>query len=67
MHFADPVSGRPFSKDPAVVKFKGRYLFDQGNNDQGRTWYLSVVPIDWNDGIPVLAEHKLPAAAGQSR
>lgn len=24
--FADTVSGRPFSKDPAVVKFQGRYL-----------------------------------------
>lgn len=25
MHFADAVSGRPFSKDPAVVKFRDRY------------------------------------------
>jgi len=25
MHFADTSKGRPFSKDPAVVRFKGRY------------------------------------------
>jgi hypothetical protein len=37
------------------------YLFYQGNNDQGRTWYLSVVPIDWMDGKPVPAPEKLPA------
>ncbi len=36
------------------------YLFYQGNNDGGRTWYLSVVPIDWEDGLPVLAPEKLP-------
>jgi len=36
------------------------YLFYQGNNDNGRTWYLSVVPVDWKDGRPILAEHKLP-------
>ena len=37
------------------------YLFYQGNNDKGRSWYLSVVPIDWMDGKPVLAPQKLPA------
>lgn len=31
------------------------YLFYQGNNDHGRTWYLSVIPIDWKDGKPVPA------------
>lgn len=36
------------------------YLFYQGNNDQGRSWYLSVVPVDWQNGKPVLNEHKLP-------
>jgi hypothetical protein len=30
------------------------YLFYQGNNDDGRTWYLSVVRIDWKDGKPVV-------------
>jgi hypothetical protein len=35
------------------------YLFYQGNNDKGRTWYLSVLPVDWKDGKPVLAEHRL--------
>lgn len=121
MHFAGTVSGKPFSKDPAVVKFQGRYwlycslppyegkptkgwnigiaqsenlvdwkkvgelkntgdveqngfcapgpivrggkvhLFYQGNNDKGRTWFLSVVPIDWVAGKPVPAPQKLPA------
>jgi predicted GH43/DUF377 family glycosyl hydrolase len=31
------------------------YLFYQGNNDQGQTWYLSMTPIAWKDGRPVLA------------
>ena len=37
------------------------YLFYQGNNDKGRTWHLSVVPIDWKNGKPIVAPHKLPA------
>jgi predicted GH43/DUF377 family glycosyl hydrolase len=36
------------------------YLFFQGNNTGGKTWYLSVVPIDWKDGKPVPAPEKLP-------
>ena len=36
------------------------YLFYQGNNTMGKTWYLSVVPIDWIGGLPVLAWEKLP-------
>ena len=32
------------------------YLFYQGNDDGGRTWYLSMVPIDWKNGKPVQAE-----------
>lgn len=36
------------------------YLFYQGNNTNGKTWYLSVLPIDWNDGRPVPAPEKLP-------
>jgi predicted GH43/DUF377 family glycosyl hydrolase len=36
------------------------YLFFQGNNTNGKTWYLSVVPIEWRDGRPVLAPHRLP-------
>jgi hypothetical protein len=43
------------------------YLFYQGNNDGGRTWYLSVVPIDWKDGEPVLAPHKLPPRPGPAQ
>lgn len=30
------------------------YLFHQGNNDFGRTWFLSQIPIEWKDGQPVL-------------
>ncbi len=36
------------------------YLFYQGNNTKGKTWYLSVMPIDWSEGKPILAPEKLP-------
>lgn len=36
------------------------YLFYQGNNTNGQTWYLSVVPIDWEGDRPVLAPDLLP-------
>jgi hypothetical protein len=36
------------------------YLFYQGNNTNGKTWYLSVVPVDWKDGRPLPAPEKLP-------
>jgi predicted GH43/DUF377 family glycosyl hydrolase len=32
------------------------HLFYQGNNDMGRTWYLSHVRIVWKDGLPALAD-----------
>ena len=32
------------------------YLFYQGNNDNGATWYLSKVKIEWKDGLPTVAE-----------
>ncbi len=31
------------------------YLFYQGNNDKGKTWYLSKVKIVWKDGVPTVA------------
>ena len=31
------------------------YLFVQGNNDQGRTWFLSAYEITWAPGRPVVA------------
>jgi hypothetical protein len=37
------------------------YLFYQGNDSHGRTWHLSVVPVDWENGRPVLTPGKLPA------
>lgn len=32
------------------------YLFFQGNNDMGRTWYLSRARIVWKGGLPRLAD-----------
>jgi hypothetical protein len=31
------------------------HLFFQGNNDQGRTWYLSRVRVVWQGGLPAMA------------
>ncbi len=33
------------------------YLFFQGNNDKGRTWWLSNVPVGWKNTGPVLLAH----------
>lgn len=42
-------SGHPY----IFVDDDQRYhLFYQGNNDQGRTWYLSRIEIGWRDGVP---------------
>ena len=30
------------------------YLFVQGNNDKGRTWFLSAYEIGWEAGRPVV-------------
>jgi hypothetical protein len=32
------------------------HLFFQGNNDMGKTWYLSKVRIVWKDGLPAVAD-----------
>ncbi len=32
------------------------YLFYQGNSDQGKTWFLSVLKIDWREGRPVIVK-----------
>jgi predicted GH43/DUF377 family glycosyl hydrolase len=46
------------SGHPDIFKDKkGKYfLFYQGNNDKGRTWFLSKRPVRWKNGVPVLAE-----------
>lgn len=46
-------SGHPFLfKDE-----DGRtYLFYQGNNDMGRSWYLSMTEIGWKDGLPYVMQ-----------
>jgi len=33
------------------------YLFFQGNNDKGKTWYLSKVEIGWDNQLPVLKKN----------
>lgn len=45
-------SGHPyvFEDDGSV------YLFDQGNNNGGRSWYLSKVRIGFRDGMPYIME-----------
>ena len=32
------------------------HLFYQGNNDGGKTWYLSRLRIEWKDGLPVVVK-----------
>ena len=41
--FADPQTGRT-------------WLFFQGNNDKGATWYLSKVEVFWRAGLPSLTK-----------
>jgi predicted GH43/DUF377 family glycosyl hydrolase len=42
-------SGHPyeFTDDDGTT-----YLFYQGNNEKGKSWYLSKVKIGWKDGLP---------------
>ena len=44
------------SGHPGVfVDNNGRtYLFFQGNNDNGKTWYISKMKVEWKDDIPCL-------------
>jgi predicted GH43/DUF377 family glycosyl hydrolase len=37
------------------------YLFFQGNNDRGRTWFLSCVKLGWNNGRPFIVPEEEPA------
>ena len=52
MYFGDAVSGRPYSKDPAVVKFKGRYwLYYSLPPHEGKPTNPVFRPTgDWNCG-----------------
>lgn len=44
-------SGHPY----AFTDDDGKtYLFYQGNNTRGKSWYLSKVKIGWKDGMPVV-------------
>lgn len=42
------------SGHPHIFKDKNddTYLFYQGNNDSGKTWYLSNVKVNWKNGVP---------------
>ena len=46
-------SGHPYVFEAADGTY---HLFFQGNNDQGRTWYLSRTIIRWHDGFPSIDE-----------
>lgn len=46
-------SGHPY----AFTDDDGKtYLFYQGNNDKGKTWYLSKVTIGWKNGLPFIVK-----------
>lgn len=32
------------------------YLFYQGNNDGGKTWFISIIEVEWNEDGPFLHE-----------
>ena len=42
-------SGHPFA---FTAPDGSQHLFYQGNNDGGRSWYLSRKPIRWENGVP---------------
>lgn len=44
-------SGHPFI---FVDRDNRYYLFFQGNNDMGKSWYLSKVEIGWKEGVPYI-------------
>ncbi len=46
------------SGHPKILKAEdGKYyLFFQGNNDKGKTWYLSKVEIGWDNQLPFLKQ-----------
>jgi len=52
-------SGHPFLFQDEDAR---DYLFFQGNNTGGKTWYLSMMPIEWRNGQPQLAPERLPPA-----
>ena len=43
-------SGHPYAFEDDDGKL---YLFFQGNNDKGKTWYLSQVEVQWRNGKPI--------------
>ena len=32
------------------------WLFFQGNDDKGRTWFLSRAPVSWSNNVPSIPE-----------
>ena len=47
-------SGHPFVFNDDDGK---TYLFYQGNNDMGKTWWISYVEIKWENGIPNIVKN----------
>ena len=44
------------SGHPGVINTRGKtYLFYQGNDDGGKTYHISMVPVEWQGETPVLA------------
>jgi hypothetical protein len=52
-HWNASESGHPFVFMDGDAR---SYLFFQGNNDMGETWYISKVEITWNEGIPYVLQ-----------
>ncbi|NQX64371.1 family 43 glycosylhydrolase [Paenibacillus qinlingensis] len=48
-------SGHPFL---FVDQDERTYLFYQGNNDMGKTWYLSKIEIGWENGLPFIIQQE---------
>ena len=46
-------SGHPYAFQDNDGK---TYLFFQGNNDKGKTWYLSKMRVEWREGKLVLVK-----------
>ncbi len=57
-------SGHPyaFTDDDGTT-----YLFYQGNNNHGKSWFISMVKIGWKDGKPFVDDEKYHAWEAQTK
>ncbi|MAU13709.1 MAG: glycoside hydrolase [Anaerolineaceae bacterium] len=49
-------SGHPYLFTDTSKPEPEMWLFFQGNNDMGKSWYLSKKRVLWRDGLPVIAD-----------